>query len=132
MIDDNVRGRLRMRSLARTALPLGVAAAITAAGLVALSGTASAASTLGASAAERGRYFGAAVAANHLGEADYANALHTEFNMVTPENEMKWDATEPSQGSFSFGNADRIVSDARGRGNRVRGHTLVWHSQLPG
>ncbi|HEV8556348.1 MAG TPA: endo-1,4-beta-xylanase [Actinophytocola sp.] len=133
MIYDNVSRRYhRVRSFARTALPLGLAAAVTAAGLVALSGTASAASTLGASAAERGRYFGAAVAANHLGEADYANALHTEFNMATPENEMKWDATEPSQGSFNFGNADRIVSDARGRGNRVRGHTLVWHSQLPG
>jgi hypothetical protein len=40
-----------------------------------------AAGTLGAAAAEKGRYFGAAVAANHLGEAPYASTLNTEFNI---------------------------------------------------
>lgn len=121
---------------ARTARgPLAVAATalLTVTALVALpQSTAHAADTLGAAAAEKGRYFGAAVAANHLGEAQYAATLNTEFNSVTPENEMKWDALEPSRGSFSFGNADRIVNHARGRGMAVRGHTLVWHSQLPG
>ncbi|HEV2778084.1 MAG TPA: endo-1,4-beta-xylanase [Actinophytocola sp.] len=116
----------------RTALTAGVLGALVAGGLVGLSGTASAASTLGAAAAERGRYFGAAVAANHLGESDYVNTLNTEFNSVTPENEMKWEAVEPSPGSFSFASADRITNHARGRGMRIRGHTLVWHSQLPG
>ncbi|TDC65407.1 endo-1,4-beta-xylanase [Streptomyces hainanensis] len=116
----------------RRALVVATAGLLAAAGLVALPSTASAASTLGASAAERGRYFGTAVAANHLGEAAYANTLNAEFNSVTPENEMKWDATEPNRNSFTFGNADQIVNHARSRGMRVRGHTLVWHSQLPG
>jgi endo-1,4-beta-xylanase len=126
------RGVHRVRSHARSALVVGAIGAIAAAGLVALSGTASAATTLGASAAERGRYFGTAVAANRLGESDYANTLNTEFNSVTPENEMKWDALEPSQNSFNFANADRIFNHAQSRGMLVRGHTLVWHSQLPG
>ncbi|MFH8450208.1 endo-1,4-beta-xylanase [Streptomyces fungicidicus] len=94
--------------------------------------TAHAADTLGAAAAEKGRYFGAAVAANHLGEAQYAATLDREFNSVTPENEMKWDAVEPNRGSFSFSRADQIVDHAQGKGMKVRGHTLVWHSQLPG
>ncbi|NBM20318.1 endo-1,4-beta-xylanase [Streptomyces sp. GC420] len=120
------------RSLARRALVLGTALLLAGAGVTALSGTARAASTLGAAAAEKGRYFGTAVAANHLGESQYASTLNAEFNSVTPENEMKWDAVESSRGSFSFGSADQIVNHAQSRGMQVRGHTLVWHSQLPG
>ncbi|NIY69555.1 endo-1,4-beta-xylanase [Streptomyces malaysiensis] len=90
------------------------------------------ASTLGAQAAQSGRYFGTAVAAGKLGDGTYSTILDREFNMVTPENEMKWDTTERSRGSFNFGPADQIANRATSRGQRVRGHTLVWHSQLPG
>jgi endo-1,4-beta-xylanase len=90
------------------------------------------ASTLGAQAAQSGRYFGTAVAAGRLGDGTYAGILNREFNSVTPENEMKWDTTEPSRGSFNFGPADQIASRAQAHGQRLRGHTLVWHSQLPG
>ncbi|MFL6140541.1 MAG: endo-1,4-beta-xylanase [Labedaea sp.] len=93
---------------------------------------AQAATTLGAAAGQSGRYFGAAVAASRLGDSQYSTILDREFSMVTPENEMKWDATEPSRNNFTFGSADQIVSHARSHGQRMRGHTLVWHSQLPG
>ncbi|WP_067177838.1 endo-1,4-beta-xylanase [Microtetraspora niveoalba] len=124
--------RRRRRSGVRSSLLAGVAVVLGAGFLVVLSPAADAASTLGAAAAEKGRYFGAAVAANHLGESAYATVLDREFNAVTPENEMKWDTVESSRGSFNFGPADRIVDHARSRGMKVRGHTLVWHSQLPG
>ncbi|WP_394436675.1 endo-1,4-beta-xylanase [Streptomyces sp. SGAir0957] len=119
------------RSRARVALRTGVASLLTAVTVAALSQTAAAADSLGSAAAAKGRYFGAAVAANHLGESAYASTLDREFNQVTPENEMKWDATEGTRGSFTFGNADQIVDHARSKGMKVRGHTLVWHSQLP-
>ncbi len=90
-----------------------------------------AASTLHAAAAEQGRYFGTAVAAYKLSDSVYTGILDREFGMVTPENEMKWDATEPSQGSFSYGSADQIVSRAQARNQRVRGHALAWHQQQP-
>ncbi|TXS40005.1 1,4-beta-xylanase [Streptomyces sp. or43] len=124
--------RPQPRSRARRAGVLALAGLLTAAGVLSLAGTAEAATTLGASAAAKGRYFGTAVAANHLGESAYASTLDTEFTMVTPENEMKWDAVEASRGSFNFGSADQIVSHAQGKGMKLRGHTLVWHSQLPG
>ena len=57
-----------------------------------------AASTLGAAAAQSGRYFGTAIAAGRLGDSAYTTIADREFNMVTAENEMKIDATEPQPG----------------------------------
>ncbi len=72
------------------------------------------------------------MAAGHLGDSTYVATWDREFNSVTPENEMKWDTTEPSRGSFNFGPGDQIANHAQSKGMRVRGHTLVWHAQLPG
>ncbi len=119
----------------RRVLSLGAVglAALAVAGAVALlPNPAQAASTLGAQAATSGRYFGTAVAAGRLGDSTYVSILDREFNMITPENEMKWDTTEPSRGNFNFGPADTIVNHAIAHGQKMRGHTTVWHSQLPG
>jgi endo-1,4-beta-xylanase len=62
----------------------------------------------------------------------YRQLVAAQFSSVTPENEMKWDAVEPSHGEFDFDAGDDIVSRARDAGQKVRGHTLVWHAQVPG
>ncbi|GLW31794.1 endo-1,4-beta-xylanase [Actinoplanes regularis] len=116
----------------RSLLLASAAAGIVVAAGVAVTGTAEAASTLGASAAQSGRYFGAAIAAGKLGDGTYTGILTREFNAVTPENEMKWDATEPSQGRFTFTNGDRILNQGLSNGSKVRGHALLWHAQQPG
>ncbi len=122
----------RGRRSVRAAVAFGVTGTMAAVGVVTLAGTAYAADTLGAAAAENGRYYGTAVAGSHLGEQDYVSTLNREFDSVTAENEMKWDATEPSQGQFNFSAGDRIAQHAASQGMQLRGHTLVWHSQLPG
>ncbi|MGI5429500.1 endo-1,4-beta-xylanase [Streptomyces sp. CA-179760] len=57
--------------------------------------------------------------------------LNREFNSVTAENAMKWDALEPSRNSYNWAAADRLVNHAAAHNQGVRGHTLVWHYQNP-
>ncbi len=108
-----------------------VAAVATTAGAVVLAGPASAASTLRAAAEAQNRYFGTELTGSMPSNATIASIAGTQFDMVTPGNEMKWDTTEPSNGSYNFSPGDGIVSFAQSHNMRVRGHNLVWHSQLP-
>jgi endo-1,4-beta-xylanase len=78
-----------------------------------------------------GRYFGSDLTGNLLSQSTVTQLQSQQFNMVTPGNEMKWDTTEPSNGTFNFGPGDQIVSYAQAHGERVRCHNLVWQSQLP-
>ncbi|MFJ7150882.1 endo-1,4-beta-xylanase [Streptomyces sp. NPDC100445] len=121
--------RQRIRSLL-LALVVGVLGAVTA---LAAPPTAHAAeNTLGASAAQSGRYFGTAIASGRLGDSAYTTIASREFDMVTAENEMKIDATEPQRGQFNFSAGDRVYNWAVQNGKRVRGHTLAWYAQQPG
>ncbi|WP_435205621.1 endo-1,4-beta-xylanase [Micromonospora sp. bgisy143] len=121
----------RWRAASRAAVALAGAGALAAGMALVLTAPAAAGTTLGASAAEKGRYFGTAVAGFKLSDSAYTTILNREFNMVTAENEMKIDATEPQQNRFSYGSAEQIVNHARSRGMQVRGHTLAWHAQQP-
>ncbi|TVZ05863.1 glycoside hydrolase [Trebonia kvetii] len=78
-----------------------------------------------------GRYFGSDMTADLLSNSTVTQLQAQQFNMVTPGNEMKWDTTEPSNGTFNFGPGDQIVNYATSNSERVRCHNLVWHSQLP-
>ncbi|TMR97859.1 endo-1,4-beta-xylanase [Nonomuraea basaltis] len=112
-----------------------IAGALGALGLITALATAipadAAESTLGAAAAQSGRYFGTAIASGRLGDSAYTTIANREFNMVTAENEMKIDATEPNPGQFNFSAGDRVYNWAVQNGKRVRGHTLAWHNQQP-
>ncbi|WP_406448048.1 endo-1,4-beta-xylanase [Streptomyces sp. NBC_00876] len=88
--------------------------------------------TLHELAAAQGKYFGSATDNPELPDAAYAATLGSEFGQITPGNSMKWDTTEPVQGRFDFAKGDVVTDFAQQHGQTVRGHTLVWHSQLPG
>ncbi|MFG2039514.1 endo-1,4-beta-xylanase [Dactylosporangium sp. NPDC048998] len=89
--------------------------------------------TLNALAAAKGKYFGSATDNGELSDTAYTAILGGgEFGQTTPGNSMKWDATEPNRNSFSYTRGDAIVTFAQQHNMKVRGHTLVWHSQLPG
>ncbi len=88
--------------------------------------------TLRSFAQARGFYVGAAVSVGALlKEQPYRDILATEFNMLTPEVVMKFDAIEPEQGHYNFTEGDTLVAFARAHSMQVRGHNLVWYLALP-
>ena len=82
-------------------------------------------------AAAKGIYMGTALTAGEL-TGTSASIAGTQFGSVTPGNEMKWDTVEPTRGTYNWGPGDSIVAFAKQHSMQVRGHNLVWHSQLPG
>src|SRR6266545_7076069 len=64
-------------------------------------------------------------------DAAYRQTIAEQFSTVTAENVMKWQLVEPTQGQYDWAAAGRLVDFARRIHATVRGHTLVWHSQLP-
>src|SRR5690348_8121916 len=132
---DNIASPARTRKRRLHVLyAAGTAAAVAVvSGAMVLANQASAApSTLRAKAEVQGRYFGTELTGGMPSNATIASIAGTQFDMVTPGNEMKWDTTEPSNGNYNFSPGDGIVNFAQAHNMRVRGHNLVWHSQLPG
>jgi len=77
-------------------------------------------------------YFTIGVAVNqrNVTNPDQQALILREFNSVTAENDMKPQPTEPRQGQFDFSRADRIANFCRANGIKMRGHCLMWHSQI--
>jgi endo-1,4-beta-xylanase len=74
---------------------------------------------------------GTAVTPFELDNAAYKQITGDQFSTVTPGNEMKWQVVEPTRGTYDWSAADRLVAFAEQHDQLVRGHTLVWHNQLP-
>lgn len=54
----------------------------------------------------------------------------TNYNSITAENDFKPQSVQPQEGQWNFKNADAIADFCRQNGIKLRGHCLVWHSQV--
>jgi len=115
-------------STAAGAAPFGGAVAGHAAGAQ----TAVAPDSLRALAAKFGLRMGSALIPQDIETPSYAAIAGSQFSVVTPGNAMKWETVEPQQGVFDWSQADQLVSFAHANHQLIRGHTLMWHNQLPG
>lgn len=76
-------------------------------------------------------YIGAAIEPNSLDKPDEVTLIKRHFNSLTAENVMKWSYLQLVEGTFSFDNADKIVTFAQANGMKIKGHTLCWYNQVP-
>jgi endo-1,4-beta-xylanase len=74
---------------------------------------------------------GAAARPSLFSERLYSMTLASEFNMVEPEDAMKWWVIRPDRLTFDFTQADRALEFAETHRMKVRGHTLVWGGSNP-
>jgi endo-1,4-beta-xylanase len=56
-----------------------------------------------------------------------------QFNLVVPENDLKWERVHPREGAdgYDFGPADAFVRFGLANQLYLVGHTLVWYDQTP-
>ncbi|WP_091014647.1 endo-1,4-beta-xylanase [Paenibacillus amylolyticus] len=75
---------------------------------------------------------GAAIDQSALDAEDpHSQLLTKHFNSITAGNFMKMDAMQPQEGQFVWSETDRLVKFAEANDMEIRGHTLLWHSQVP-
>ena len=87
-------------------------------------------------AAARGRYIGTAAGSMLSMPGDSGTRLRAiaarEFSMLWTGTYMKMDYIRPDRSTFRYTVADQILAWAQQNNMVMRGHTLVWHSQVPG
>jgi endo-1,4-beta-xylanase len=75
---------------------------------------------------------GVAVGVKYLrNNVKYRNLVKGQFNSITAENAMKFNALHPAENKFTFANADEIVKFATENNMRIHGHTLLWAMNNP-
>ena len=75
--------------------------------------------------------FGAAVTPAQMQGRDAA-FIQQQCAVVVAENAMKpAELAAAGEGRYDFTAADALVDAALARGLKVRGHTLIWHNQVP-
>lgn len=60
--------------------------------------------------------------------------IKTQFNQLSPENDLKWEVVQPYEGpkGYNFAPSDAYVNFGVSNHMYIVGHNLVWHSQVPG
>jgi endo-1,4-beta-xylanase len=76
---------------------------------------------------------GAAVNQSQLEERNARDVaiIAAQFNTISPENVLKWEAIHPRPDAYSFDPADHYVAFGEKYKMFIVGHNLVWHSQVP-
>ena len=64
-------------------------------------------------------------------DKELLDLIAREFNVITPENALKWQPVHPKENEWVFEGGDRLVEFGKKNNMQIQGHVLVWHSQVP-
>lgn len=76
-------------------------------------------------------YFNIGAAVNPPVIQSHKDLILQHFNSLTCENEMKFGNIHPEENRYNFEPADKVYSFAKENNMLLRGHTLVWHWEIP-
>lgn len=74
---------------------------------------------------------GAAINPDLLYDDIHPEFIAHQYNAIVGGNCMKVDALQPTEGNFYWNDADILRDYAKENNMIFRGHTLLWHSQVP-
>ncbi|HEX8329889.1 MAG TPA: endo-1,4-beta-xylanase [Hymenobacter sp.] len=78
-------------------------------------------------------YVGAALNYRQISGRDPKSTalIKQQFNTISPENLLKWEAVHPQPDTYNFKPADDYVAFGQDNKMFTIGHTLMWHQQTP-
>jgi endo-1,4-beta-xylanase len=91
--------------------------------------TACAKPTMASQFGKKGVTFGVAVQAADVLDPKCVAVVKENFNLIVPENTMKWRNLRPTKGFWNWSDMDAMVKFAAANGIAMKGHTFVWHQQ---
>lgn len=59
-------------------------------------------------ARQKSRYLGNVIQSYQLTNTQYSGIVEGQFGAITPENEMKWEVIQPTEGNFDFSGTDKV------------------------
>ncbi len=79
----------------------------------------------------KGLLVGSAVSHRQLQRPTFTKLVADQAGIVVPENDMKWEIIHPEPDRFDFAQADDLLAFTIRHRQKLRGHNLCWHNQMP-
>jgi endo-1,4-beta-xylanase len=78
---------------------------------------------------KKGLTYGVSVQAGDVLNPKYVALIKENFNLIVPENTMKWKNIRPTKTFWNWSDMDALVAFAEKNHIRMKGHTFAWHQQ---
>jgi len=78
---------------------------------------------------KKGIIFGVSVKAGDVLTPDTVKHIKSHYNLIVPEDSMKWVNIHPKKDFWNWSDMDMMVDFAEKNGLKIKGHTFLWQDQ---